>query len=86
MAVSACTAPTDMSEACTFADAANLRELDTAAEGLDPRLVSLVLASEGLASLEDVPKSKVAVVCSSLRACTPSWPPLPLTSSLDQQR
>jgi len=75
-----------MSEVYTFADQADLDELHAAAEGLDPRLVSLVLAGEGLASLEVVPKAKLAVVCSSLRACTPSWPPMPLTSSLDQQR
>lgn len=70
----------------TFADRADLDEFHAAAEGLDPRLVSLVLAGEGLASLEFVPKAKLAVVCSSLRACSPDWPPMPLLSDLDRQR
>jgi len=71
-----------------LADAADLRALDAAAEGLDPRLVRLVLAGEGLTSFEagHVPKSKVAGLCSSLRACNPDWPPMAKTSALDQQR
>jgi len=75
-----------LSETSRFASTDELHELRAGAEGLDPRLVSLVLAGVGVTSFEAVPKSVLASVCSSLRACTPSWPPMPLTSSLDQQR
>jgi len=72
----------------SLADAADLRKLHAAAEGLDPGLVRMVLAGEGVTGLdpESVPKAKVAVLLASLRACTPWWPPMPLVSELDRQR
>jgi len=86
MAVSGSTTLPDMSEACTFADAADLRELDAAAAGLFPEAIAMVLAGEDLVGFEAIPKARVPVLCSSLQACSRSFPPMPLTSELDQQR
>ncbi len=68
------------------ADVDDVKALQAAAEDVDPQMVSLVLAGVGVASFEAVPRSALASVCSSLRACSRSWPPLPLTSPLDRLR
>ncbi len=77
-----------MPEPQTFAvaDAADVRALRVAAEDVDPRLVGLVPTGVGVDSFDAVPKSAVPLACSRLRACSRSWPPMPLTSTLDQQR
>lgn len=68
------------------ADAADLKALQGAAEGLDPGAVGMALALVGVSSFDRVPRSVVASVCTGLRACSRSWPPLPLQSILDTQR